>query len=162
MKKTTEWCVCGNKKLIGSDCEECEKNKHDFCINCNKIKERNLERYCSNDCRKTYEYKNAMEQGAPLLEWLREDFTKLPEDTDLGRLFENPFTDWLGIPFWFKLDEMSGSSGHSIDEIKSILIEAGKTDDVLRMANSDLWVLRHPIMCEIMHAHLRVILCKFL
>ncbi len=162
MKKPTEWCICGSKKLVGSDCEECERNKHDSCINCNKIKERNLERYCSADCRKTYELNCAMEQGAPLLEWLRKDFTKLPEDTDLGRLFENPFTDWLGIPFWFELDGMSENSGHSIEEIKSILIKADKTDDVLRMANSDLWVLQHPIMCEIMHAHLRVILKEYI
>lgn len=162
IKKT--WCPTCGAKTFTNKCEDanCKSNEIPQCKYCNKI---GVDHYGCNCEEKKIAYRdNALEFSKDLLDWLRNEYVVLPEDSLVGAQFENGFTEWLGIGFGFKLDDISNVTGITIDELRSIIQKfcPDECQVSLRMANSDVWVLQNPELSKIMHQYLRVVLKSFL
>lgn len=156
------WCSCGSKTLYGDFCYLCEQSKVDKCEYCNVQKERNHNRYCSDDCKVKRSLKQCLINGNLLLKWLRKPYEE-PEDPSISSGFENGFTEWQNISFDFPVVDLSENSGIDVDIINKILFPKFDTiNDSLRLANSDVWVFENPTLSFVMYKQLHVTLFKYI
>ncbi len=143
-------------------CEICWTLLDPKCLYCGK--EGVIHYTCGCDEFKNHCARKIEKLSKNLFKWLSKPFTMLPPDTLLGIEYENGLVEWGGgkHALWFKIDELSRDSGVSSDEIRKALQARGLDGTILRMANSDPWVLQDPFFSEIMHAHLRIKLVEYL
>lgn len=161
MSKKTTWCAsCGSKTWINGNCintnasPRCPIADKLVCLHC-KV---GPYRSCNCPGNEAEKLSNALSIGSDLLTWLRNDYTELPPDNILGAQFENAFTEFQDMRFWFYFSDIIQNTSTTYEKLETLTNQT----HMFRMANSDVWVLQNRELAEIMHAHLRVVLKKYL
>ena len=148
---------CSSQTNNSGLCDECLALNYS-CLYCNK-ENLGTQRYCSNECSRANAERQAKQNGANFINWISKDF-QLPGQ--IQHEFENAFTEWLQISFWFPITEICQLTNTAPGTIyqafirNDIKINQDNLPDCVRFANSDTWTLRDPELAKILHSYLKI------